>query len=90
MVSLDYLEMGISCGIRLSNYYNGSNGIVTTTSPNTFLMTLHTKEKISHILRVSVAKAMRSALGNKCSCMFSRWMNMMKAVTNDVRDWMYK
>lgn len=30
MVSLDYLEMGISCGIRLSNYYNGSNGIVTT------------------------------------------------------------
>ena len=90
MVSLDYLEMGISCGIRLSNYYNGSNGIVTTTSPNTFLMTLHTKEKISNILRVSVAKAMRSALGNKCSCMFSRWMNMMKAVTNDVRDWMYK
>ena len=88
MVSLDYLEMGISCGIRLSNYYNGSNGIVTTTSPNTFLMTLLSKEKISHILPVSVAKAVRSALGIECSCMFSRWMNMMKDVTNDVRDWM--
>ena len=61
MVSPDYLEMGISCGIRLSNYYNGSNGIVTTTSPNTFLMTLLLKEKISYILPSSVAKAIRSA-----------------------------